>query len=147
MKQVDYIVIHSAATPETMDIGVEDIRRWHRQKGWLEVGYHKVIRRDGTVEDGRALNVPGAHARGFNHRSVGICLAGGVESDKKTPECNFTHAQWDALGELVADLKDHDMFPNAEVVGHRDLPKVNKACPCFDVASWWDAYLERHTLQ
>ena len=129
------IVIHASATPETMDIGVEEIRRWHRQKGWLDVGYHKIVRRDGTIEDGRPLNVPGAHARGYNHLSVGICLIGGVESDVKSPEANYTHAQWDALRDLVYDLKT--MYPSAILVGHRDLPNVNKACPSFDVQEWW----------
>ena len=142
LKSVDFIVVHASATPETMDIGVTEIRKWHRQRGWLDVGYHKIIKRDGTVEDGRALNVPGAHARGFNHRSIGICLVGGVESDLKKPEANFTHAQWDALGDLVADLVK--LHPNAKVLGHRDLPKVNKDCPCFDTPSWWAAYLERN---
>ena len=141
LKSVDYIVVHCAATPETMDIGVEEIRQWHRQKGWLDVGYHYVIRRDGTIENGRPRGAPGAHARGFNHISLGICLIGGVESDKKTPESNYTHAQWDALGSLVADL--HEMYPDAKILGHRDLPHVNKACPSFDVPSWWAAYLER----
>ena len=131
------IIVHCSATPETMDIGVEEIRKWHRQKGWLDVGYNKIVRRDGTVEDGRPVNTPGAHARGFNHISVGICLIGGVESDVKTPESNYTHAQWDALEALVRDLLV--MYPDAEVIGHRDLPKVNKACPSFDVPDWWES--------
>ena len=135
LKSVDYIVVHCAATPETMDIGVEEIRQWHRQKGWLDVGYHYVIRRDGTIENGRPRGAPGAHARGFNHISLGICLIGGVESDKKTPECNFTHAQWESLEELIRDLKK--LHPDAEVIGHCDLPKVNKACPCFNTREWW----------
>ncbi len=135
LKAVDFLVVHASATPETMDIGVEEIRQWHRQRGWLDVGYHKIIRRDGTVEDGRPLDVPGAHARGFNSRSLGICLIGGVESDKKTPESNYTHDQWNALELLITDLKG--MFPDAEVLGHRDLPHVSKACPCFDTKEWW----------
>ena len=141
IKSVDFLVVHCSATPETMDIGVKEIRKWHRQKGWMDVGYHKIIRRDGTMEDGRALGVPGAHARGFNHRSIGICLIGGVESDKKTPEANYTHAQWDALGRLLEDLRL--LYPGAEVLGHCDLPKVNKACPCFNTREWWVAYMER----
>jgi N-acetylmuramoyl-L-alanine amidase len=136
LKAVDYIVVHCSATKEDQDIGVEEIRRWHRQRGWLDVGYHYVIRRDGTVETGRPNDVPGAHARGFNHLSLGLCLVGGVESDGKTPEMNFTHLQWDALAELVNDLKVK--HPDAEVLGHRDLPNVNKACPSFDVRAWYE---------
>ena len=137
MKSVDFLVVHCSATPETMDIGVEEIRKWHRQKGWLDVGYHKIIRRDGTIEDGRPITAPGAHARGFNQKSIGICLIGGVESDKKTPEANYTHAQWDALDALVRDLLV--IHPDAKVLGHRDLPYVNKACPSFDVLTWWQS--------
>ena len=135
MKVIKYLIVHCSATPETMDIGVEEIRRWHRQRGWLDVGYHKIIRRDGTVEDGRPITAPGAHARGFNHVSIGICLIGGVESDVKKPEANYTHAQWDALEALIRDLLV--MHPDAEVLGHRDLPKVNKDCPSFSVREWW----------
>ncbi len=140
LKAVDYIVIHCSATKEDHDIGVEEIRRWHRQRGWLDVGYHYVIKRDGALETGRPNDVPGAHARGFNHVSLGICLVGGVESDGKTPEANFTAPQWDTLKELVRDQKY--LHPEAEVLGHRDLPNVNKACPCFDAREWW-AYADK----
>lgn len=143
MKVIKYLIVHCSATPETMDIGVEEIRRWHRQRGWLDVGYHKIIRRDGTVEDGRPITAPGAHARGFNHVSIGICLIGGVESDVKKPEANYTHAQWDALEALIRDLLV--MHPDAEVLGHRDLPKVNKDCPSFDVRAWWSSRNSQHT--
>lgn len=132
---IAYIVIHCAATTEDQDIGAEEIRGWHLQRGWLDIGYHKIIRRDGTVENGRALDVPGAHARGYNHKSWGICLIGGVESDNKTPEANYTHAQWEALeGEVRAMLA---AAPTATVLGHRDLPRVSKACPSFDAKQWW----------
>lgn len=135
LQSVDYIVIHCSATTEDQDIGVEEIRRWHRQRGWLDVGYHFIIRRDGELERGRPHDVPGAHARGFNHISLGICLVGGVESDAKTPESNFTAFQWKTLESLVHDLKR--LHPDAKVLGHRDLPNVNKACPSFDVLEWW----------
>lgn len=120
-----------------MDIGAEEIRRWHLRRGWLDIGYHAVVRRDGTVEPGRSYDVPGAHARGFNHLSLGICLVGGVAEDKTTPENNFTPEQFDALASLVLGLKAD--YPDAKVVGHRDLPNVNKACPSFDVEEWLDS--------
>lgn len=135
LKSVDYLVVHCAATKAGMDIGVEEIRRWHRQRGWLDVGYHKIIRRDGTIEDGRPMTAPGAHARGFNHISLGICLVGGLAADGKSPENNFTDVQMDVLRELLSDLLK--IYPEARIVGHRDLPKVNKACPSFDVREWY----------
>ncbi len=136
LKSVDYLVVHCSVTKEDVDIGVEEIRRWHRQRNFFDVGYHYVIRRDGTLEKGREDNVPGAHARGFNDKSLGICLVGGVESDGKTPEQNFTPEQYETLKGLLFDLRDD--HPGATVLGHRDLPNVNKACPSFDMPQLWD---------
>lgn len=120
-----------------MDIGAEEIRRWHLRRGWFDIGYHYVIRRNGKIEKGREDDVPGAHARGFNHLSLGICLVGGVAEDKKTPENNFTPEQFDSLASLLTGLKFD--YPDAEIVGHRDLPNVTKACPSFDVKEWLDS--------
>ena len=133
-EETDYIVIHCAATKPSMDIGVKDIDKWHRQRGWRKVGYHYVIKRDGEVEIGRELDEVGAHAKGFNSNSVGICLVGGLSEDGK-PENNYTDEQWIALRETVNQLKLP--YPEAEVLGHRDLPDVKKACPSFDVREWW----------
>lgn len=135
IKSVDYLIVHCSATRENQDFDANDIRGWHLRRGWFDIGYHYVIKRDGTVEKGRPVTQPGAHARGFNHRSLGICLVGGVESDGKTAEANYTHAQWDALEQLVIELKR--FYPDAEVLGHRDMPRVNKECPSFDVREWW----------
>lgn len=138
IRSVEYLVVHCAATRESMDIGVEEITRWHRERGWFTVGYHYVIRRDGTLEKGRPDTQPGAHARGFNHLSLGICLVGGVGPDGKTAEDNFTFQQYDALAALLFELTER--YPHATVLGHRDLPNVRKACPSFDVRDWWNNY-------
>lgn len=130
---VKYIAVHCAATKASQDIGVTEIDRWHRAKGWIMVGYHFVIRRDGTVEKGRAVDMPGAHVNGFNSVSLGICLVGGLDAEG-APENNFTKAQLAALATLLASLAIS--FPAASVQGHRDFPGVNKSCPCFDVRSW-----------
>ena len=136
LRAVNYLVVHCAATRPSMDIGAAWIRSMHRRAGWLDIGYHFVIKRDGTVEPGRPTDRPGAHARGFNHLSLGICLAGGVsESDVKKPENNFTEAQFVALRSLLKAMKE--TYPDAIILGHRDLPNVAKACPSFDVREWW----------
>ena len=128
--ETNKIIIHCAATSPSMDIGAQEIERWHRQRGFQCIGYHFVIRRDGSLEYGRAVDEVGAHVSGHNHDSIGICLVGGVkESDKKTPERNFTPAQYDKLKWLVADLKT--FYPDAKVYGHNEF--AQKACPCFDV--------------
>ena len=116
-----------------MDIGAADIRRWHRAKGWLDIGYHFVIRRDGTVETGRNIATPGAHVAGFNSCSIGICMVGG-QGERGNPENNFTEAQFRALYHQLQLLQAK--FPNAAVQGHRDFPKVAKDCPSFDVREW-----------
>jgi N-acetylmuramoyl-L-alanine amidase len=138
-KTTDYIVLHCSATRAEQNIGKAEIDRWHRAKGWLMIGYHFVIRRDGMIEAGRPLYDPGAHVNppvGINSRSVGICMVGGVDKDNK-PQNNFTEAQWTALKTLVADMRRK--FPKATVVGHGELAAkagAPRACPSFNVQKW-----------
>lgn len=128
--KTDFIAVHCSATPPKLDIGKEDIDRWHRAKGWFGIGYHYVIRRNGDVEEGRPLDVSGAHVEGYNSVSVGICMVGGIDSAGKA-EDNFTQEQYAALEQLLVDLKKE--YPNAKIQGHRDFPNVRKDCPSFDV--------------
>ncbi len=122
----DFIVVHCTATPPDMDIGADDIDRWHKERGWLGIGYHSVIRRDGTVEDGRDIDTMGAHVRGFNATSVGIALVGTED---------FTGAQFSSLRNLINDILE--LYPTAKILGHRDFSGVKKICPGFDVQKWW----------
>lgn len=130
-----FIAVHCSATRPSQDIGRADIDRWHRAKGWAGIGYHYVIRRDGTTEVGRPSQAIGAHVEGFNSTSVGVCLAGGVAEDGVTPQDNFTKDQYLSLLVLLKGLQE--MYPEAEILGHRDFPRVKKACPSFDVRKWW----------
>lgn len=134
MREITHIVIHCSATPPDSDIGADTIRKWHKDKGWEDIGYHYVIRRNGQIESGRALEKPGAHVQGHNAKTVGICLVGGVDKNLKA-EKNYTDDQWASLETLVRDMTRR--FPNAEVLGHRDFAGVKKACPCFNVRNWW----------
>lgn len=140
--RVDFIAIHCSATPATSDIGAAEIRRWHRERGWRDIGYHYVIRRNGEVEKGRPDSVPGAHEPRINSRSLAICLVGGappVQSEAYRlglGEDNYTDAQWAALKSLVTELTAK--HPNAVVLGHRDVEGVRKACPSFDAKAWWE---------
>lgn len=138
-KKTDYIVIHCAATPAKMDIGAKEITQWHKQKGFNTIGYHYVIRRDGTREKGRDIQDIGAHVVGFNHKSVGVCLVGGMDKENKTPQNNFTQEQWATLAITLAEL--HHEFPRAVIVGHKDLD-AGKACPSFDVSEYLDTFPE-----
>jgi N-acetyl-anhydromuramyl-L-alanine amidase AmpD len=133
---VKYLVVHCSATPADMDIGVKEIDRWHKAKGWAGCGYHFVIRRDGTIENGRALHIPGAHVEGYNTKSLGICLVGGLSADGQSAEDNFTAIQRAMLRSKLNYLKAGD-YRVSEVMGHRDFPGVKKDCPSFNVRMWY----------
>ncbi len=127
---VRYIVIHCTATRSDRDYTVEQLLRDHRARGFRTVGYHFYIRRSGVVTQHRRLLEVGAHARPYNRCSIGVCYEGGLDpqgcpSDTRTPE------QTEQLQLLLMRLRK--LFPDAQVVGHRDLPgSTPKACPCFD---------------
>lgn len=133
-KSTSWLVIHCSATRAIQDVGVTDIRRWHREQGWTDIGYHFVIRRSGKVEAGRPLESIGTHVKGHNTDSVGICLAGGLNNETFKPENNYTPQQWDALKKLLSSLLKK--YPKAKVLGHRDFAGVQKACPCFPARVW-----------
>lgn len=130
-----WIVLHCSATRAIQkNIGVADIRSWHKAKGWSDIGYHYVIKRDGTLQTGRPEKQVGAHVAGHNLDSVGICLVGGLNDKTWAPENNYTTAQWATLKKLVNTLVKR--YPTAKVLGHRDFKGVQKACPCFDARIW-----------
>lgn len=131
MRRITKVIIHCAATKPSMDIGASDIKKWHLDRGWKDIGYHYVIRRNGDIENGIAVALAGSHTKGHNANSIGICLVGGI-NDKGKPESNFTKAQWATLERLVRILKVD--FPHATVHGHREF--AAKACPSFDVQEW-----------
>lgn len=134
MRKIDTIVVHCTATPPTMDIGVPTVRKWHMEgRGWSDIGYHFLVTRDGRIQKGRPIERQGAHAKGFNATSIGLCYVGGVDASLK-PEDNRTEAQNVSMMELITELTER--FHITEVLGHRDLPKVRKACPSFDVKQW-----------
>ena len=129
-RRIDLIVIHCSATRATQRYTVDDCRRDHRARGVANIGYHYYITRDGGVHAGRPLYQVGAHATGDNAHSIGICYEGGLDirgrpCDTRTPQ------QKETLYKLLQRLKED--YPEARVVGHRDLPGVQKDCPCFEV--------------
>lgn len=139
-----FIVLHCSATPASHDVDAKEIDRWHRQKGWLMIGYHFVIKRDGTVQKGRDLNVAGAHVEGMNHCSIGICLVGGMNASNTKPENNFEPVQWTALKALLTEMTT--LFPQAQIIGHYELQPA-KACPSFNVPAFLSAWAKEQTTQ
>lgn len=128
MRNINEIIIHCASTYARMDIGAAEIREWHmRDNGWRDIGYHYVIRRNGTIEKGRPEEEVGAHCLNHNSHSIGICLVGGLLDDGK-PGDNFLPVQLNSLEKLLLALKTR--YPKATIHGHCEF--ADKACPAFD---------------
>lgn len=129
MRHITEIIIHCTATPEGRDFTVNQIREWHRARGFADIGYHYVIHLDGSVDEERPLTQIGAHCTGHNAQSIGIAYVGGLKVDGKTAKDTRTAKQKTALKNLLRNLRTQ--FPNATVHGHNEF--ASKACPCFDV--------------
>ena len=121
---------------------VEDIRQWHTAKGWKDVGYHYVVTLDGTVQEGRSVNLDGAHSKGQNQDSIAVCYIGGLTKSGKTPKDTRTEPQVYALHNLLTDLRK--LYPKATIHGHNEFS--SKACPSFDVQSEY-YYLNNNTVK
>lgn len=107
---------------------IDEVRQWHKARGWRDVGYHYLVYLNGLVVGGRDEAEIGAHAQGYNRQSIGVCYVGGLDS-KGEPKDTRTEAQKASLVGLLKELKKR--YPDAKIVGHHDLNK-GKACPCFD---------------
>lgn len=128
MRNITKIIIHCSATPEGREVSVNEISSWHRQRGFNGIGYHYVVGLDGKVHTGRPITQAGAHCRGHNHDSIGVCYIGGCDHAMH-PKDTRTAAQRVSLRQLVAELRRQ--FPTATVHGHCEF--AAKACPSFDV--------------
>ncbi len=129
MREIDEIIIHCTATPEGREVSADEIRRWHKAKGWRDIGYHYIVHLDGRIENGRNIELAGAHCEGRNARSIGVVYVGGLAKDGKTPKDTRTEKQKTALRTLVSGLAKHF---GASIHGHNEY--AAKACPCFDVS-------------
>lgn len=147
---IRYLIIHCSATTSRQDYSVDRLERDHQKRGFETVGYHYYIRRDGAVHQLRKHHEVGAHCRGYNRCSLGICYEGGMSDDRKIPTDTRTVEQRWAMEHLLLLLKA--IYPKAEIVGHRDLsPDLDgdgrvmprewiKACPSFDARDYY-AYI------
>ena len=129
MRRIDLIVIHCTASRPDQHLPFELLDKMHRAKGWNGCGYHYYITRDGQLHFGRPKEMVGAHAVGYNLHSLGVCYEGGLDEHGKSDDTR-TPAQRAALIALLRSLKVD--YPDARILGHRDLPNVHKDCPCFD---------------
>lgn len=149
-RTVNLIVIHCSATQVDRVFTEKDVERAHRARGFNGAGYHYYIRKDGAIISMRPPNKIGAHAKGFNANSIGVCYEGGLDKRGK-PADTRTAQQKHSMRVLILTLLK--CYPGCRVVGHRDLsPDLNhngviepnerlKECPCFEVKSenWYKA--------
>ncbi len=124
VREINKIIIHCSASdnPDHDDVAVID--RWHRARGWSQIGYHYFVTKDGEVQIGRPVSKKGAHCKGENYDSIGICFHG-LES--------FTHEQFEAGASLVEDLMGEYNVKPVNVFPHNKFNKY-KSCPVFNVA-------------
>ena len=124
-RNILFLVVHCSDTPNNQNLGALDIHKMHLGFGWDGIGYHKIIARDGLIEEGRPEYWYGAHVKGINHKSLGVCLIG---------KNNFTKSQFISLKIILKKWKLN--YPDAKIIGHRDVTKTKKTCPNFDVEKW-----------
>jgi len=124
-KNIKLLVVHCSDTEDKEKISAIDIHKMHLGFGWNGIGYHKIINRSGKIENGRPEYWVGAHVKGKNDISLGVCLIG---------KYKFTSKQFESLEKVLKKWKA--TYPNAKIIGHRDTGNTHKTCPNFDVKSW-----------
>lgn len=137
-KATTMIILHCSATREGQDIKAADIRRWHKERGFDDIGYHYIIDLDGTIEHGRDESLVGAHCKGHNATSIGICYVGGCDKNMK-PKDTRTQEQRQSMLSLVRKLVKKYKIPVTQIWAHHDFNK-HKACPSFDISEFRKDY-------
>lgn len=142
MRKISKIIIHCTATPEDRHTTVEDVRRWHLDRGWSDIGYHFLIYLDGSLHKGRPVEIAGAHCKGHNKESIGIAYVGGIDKVNFKPKDTRTKEQKEALVYILEYLKIQ--HPKATIHGHNDF--ASKACPSFNAAKEYENITKMYKL-
>ena len=124
-ENIKFLVVHCSDTSDQENLTAKDIHKMHLMFGWDGVGYHKIINRSGLVENGRPEYWVGAHVKGKNHESLGVCLIG---------RKNFTKQQFKSLENVLKNWKER--YPKSKILGHNEVVITKKTCPNFDLNSW-----------
>jgi len=137
MRKIKKVIVHGSYSRPSQKWGVREIDEVHREKFGHSVGYHYIITRSGELEYGRDIHEIGAHTRGSNRDSIGICLIGGRKEDEDEWEFNYTPEQMLTLYELLEAV---DMvFGYLRLGGHGNF-QDNRECPGFSVVEWAENY-------
>lgn len=120
MRKINKLILHCSDSPYIAHDDIRVIRKWHvEERGWSDVAYHTFVRMNGDIQLGRPINIQGAHAKGHNHDSIGICLAGRDE---------FSVDQLESLENLLINLLYCFNLKVEDIYGHYELDK-GKTCP------------------
>ena len=130
MREIKKVVIHCTDSSDSLDIGKKEITDWHKQRGWSDIGYHYVVRGNGSIERGRDDRIPGAHVKGHNSDSIGIVWVGKNDIDSR---------QQDSLINIVKVMLNLYDLSIDDVYGHNEL-FPGKTCPNLDM-DWFRAEL------
>ena len=124
-EDIKFLIVHCSDTDDNIDIGAAEIHKMHLDFGWDGIGYHKIIKKTGLIENGRPEFWQGAHVKGLNNKSLGVCLIG---------RKNFTIDQFNALETILLNWKKK--YPWSHIQGHRDSTITDKTCPNFDLSTF-----------
>jgi len=130
-QDVKWLVVHCSASRCNRPFTVERLIETGRQR-FGQPSYHYYVRRNGNVVPILPESVQGVHAVGYNHCSIAVCYEGGLDENGKAADTR-TELQKASLYELLKQLRRD--YPQARIIGHRELPNVRKDCPCFDASA------------
>lgn len=131
MRKITHIAIHCSDSPDSADeIGLTEIRNWHLQRGWSDIGYHWVIDKKGDIWAGRKETIPGAGVKGHNKHTIHLCWVG-------RDICNID--QWAALVEKTAETALVHGVLLENILGHCEFPGVSKTCPNLNMTKFRNA--------
>lgn len=125
MRKIDYIVFHCSASDAVNADNIAEIRKWHKARGWSDVGYHYFIRKNGMIEKGRPLERSGSHVAGHNAKSIGVCFSG---------LNTFTKEQMKSAHVVLAEIEKL-VGKKLPIYPHNHFTKL-KTCPNFNVTDF-----------
>lgn len=137
-KGCNEIIVHCTATVPSLKTDVETVRRWHKERKFSDIGYHYLIKVDGTIELGRPIAQVGAHTKGHNANSIGVCYVGGLDFDSNPCDTRFP-AQKDALKRLIEQLCND--YPITKISSHYEYAR--KSCPCFNASAEYSSLIQK----
>lgn len=123
MRAIDKIILHCSDSDNVKHDDVSIINQWHKEKGWNSCGYHYFIKKNGELQTGRFEDEIGAHCKGHNSTSIGVCLSG------KTA---FTEQQYDTAVLLVKNIMERYKLTEKDIYCHYQFDSF-KTCPNFKI--------------